>query len=82
MMAIRNGNTITVGPLVDSLVGLQSGWSIRFAEFPQYLFRAERNQTADQAIALCAAVAKREGLKLRSTACNFQVFEPGFPSIV
>jgi hypothetical protein len=75
MTATRNGNTITIAPLVDSLCGLKSGWAIRFTEFPQYLFHAERNQTADQAIALCASIAKSEGLKLRSTACTFQVFE-------
>ncbi len=82
MTATRNGNTITVAPLVDALCGLKSGWAIRFTEFPQYLFHAERHQTADQAIEVCAAVLKSEGLKLRNTACSFQVFEPGFPSIV
>ena len=30
MTATRNGNTITVAPLVDSLAGLKSGWAIRF----------------------------------------------------
>jgi hypothetical protein len=82
MTATRNGNTITVAPLVDSLCGLKSGWAIRFMEFPQYLFHTVRNQTADQAIALCAKVARSEGLGLKSTGCNFQVFEPGFPSRV
>jgi hypothetical protein len=82
MTATRNGNTITVAPLVDALCGLKSGWAIRFTEFPQYLFHTVRNQTADQAIALCASIVKSEGLKMNSTACSFQVFEPGFPSRV
>jgi hypothetical protein len=66
--------------LVDALCGLKSGWAIRFMEFPQYLFHTVRNQTADQAIALCAKVARSEGLALKSTGCSFQVFEPGFPA--
>jgi hypothetical protein len=82
MTATRNGNTITVAPLVDSLAGLKSGWAIRFTEFLQYLFHTVRNQTADQAIALCAKVSRSEGLNLNSTACGFQVFEPGFPARV
>jgi hypothetical protein len=75
MFAIRKGNTITIAPLEDALVGLQSGWAIRFSDKPQFLFHAIRNQTMDQAIALCARMARREGLDLRSNACTAQVFE-------
>jgi len=82
MWAIRKGNTITVAPLEEALVGLQSGWAIRFADKPQFLFHTVRNQTMDEAIALCARLARKEGLSLRSNACGAQVFEPGFPSIV
>jgi hypothetical protein len=42
MFAIRKGNTITIAPLEDALVGLQSGWAIRFADKPQFLFRISR----------------------------------------
>jgi hypothetical protein len=81
MTATRNGNTITVAPLVDSLCGLKSGWAIRFADKPQFLFRISRKNldgskmTMDQAIANCARIARREGLDLRSNACDAQVFE-------
>ena len=81
MFAIRKGNTITIAPLEDALVGLQSGWAIRFSDKPQFLFRISRKNldgskmTMDQAIALCARMARREGLDLRSNACTAQVFE-------
>ena len=38
MIAIRKGNTITIAALEDALVGLQSGWAIRFSDKPQFLF--------------------------------------------
>jgi hypothetical protein len=81
MFAIRKGNTITIAPLEDALVGLQSGWAIRFADKPQFLFRISRENidglkmTMDQAIENCARIARREGLDLRSNACDAQVFE-------
>ena len=81
MFAIRNGNTITIAPLEDALVGLQSGWAIRFADKPQFLFRISRKNldgskmTMDRAIENCARIARREGLDLRSNACDAQVFE-------
>ena len=81
MFAIRKGNTITIAPLEDALVGLQSGWAIRFSDKPQFLFHISRKNldgskmTMDQAIENCARIAKREGLDLRSNACNAQVFE-------
>ena len=81
MFAIRKGNTITIAPLEDALVGLQSGWAIRFADKPQFLFHISRmnldgsKMTMNQAIENCARIARREGLDLRSNACNAQVFE-------
>ena len=81
MFAIRKGNTITIAPLEDALVGLQSGWAIRFADKPQFLFHVSRQNldgsrmTMDQAIGNCARIARREGLALRSNACNAQGFE-------
>jgi hypothetical protein len=81
MFAIRKGNTITIAPLEDALVGLQSGWAIRFADKPQFLFHISRmnldgsKMTMNQAIENCARIAIREGLDLRSNACNAQVFE-------
>lgn len=81
MFAIRKGNTITIAPLEDALVGLESGWAIRFADKPQFLFRISRKNLdgskmiMDQAIANCARIARREGLDLRSNACDAQVFE-------
>ena len=88
MFAIRKGNTITVAPLEDALVGLQYGWAIRFADKPQFLFHVSRqnlegsSMTMDQAVGNCARIARREGLALRSNACSAQIFDPGFPSIV
>jgi hypothetical protein len=76
MFAIRKGNTITIAPLEDALVGLQSGWAIRFADKPQFLFHISRmnldgsKMTMNQAIENCARIARREGLDLRSNACN------------
>jgi hypothetical protein len=81
MFAIRKGNTITIAPLEDALVGLQSGWAIRFSDKPQFLFHISRKNldgskmTMDQAIENCARIARREGLDLRSNACTAQVFE-------
>ena len=81
MFAIRKGNTITIAPLEDALVGLQSGWAIRFADKPQFLFHISRKDldgskmTMDRAIENCARIARREGLDLRSNACDAQVFE-------
>ena len=81
MFAIRKGNTITIAPLEDALVGLESGWAIRFADKPQFLFHISRTNldgskmTMDRAIENCARIARREGLDLRSNACNAQVFE-------
>jgi hypothetical protein len=72
MFAIRKGNTITIAPLEDALVGLQSGWAIRFADKPQFLFHISRmnldgsKMTMNQAIENCARIAIREGLDLRS----------------
>jgi hypothetical protein len=81
MFAIRKGNTITIAPLEDALVGLPSGWAIRFADKPQFLFHISRinldgsRMTMDKAIENCARIARREGLDLRSNACTAQVFE-------
>ena len=81
MFAIRKGNTVTIAPLEDALVGLQSGWAIRFADKPQFLFHISRKNLdgskmiMDQAIENCARIARREGLDLRSNACDAQVFE-------
>ena len=63
MFAIRKGNTVTIAPLEDALVGLQSGWAIRFADKPQFLFHVSRqnldgsSMTMDQAIGNCARIA-------------------------
>jgi hypothetical protein len=77
MTAIRKGNLITVAPLVDAMCGLTEGWAIRFADAPQFLFHTLKSFTGDQAIKLCFETAKREGLKLKTNACNFQRFAPG-----
>ena len=78
MTATRNGNTITVAPLVDSLAGLKSGWAIRFTEFPQYLFHTVRNQTADQAIAYALKLPGLRGCPSSLRGAVSKSSRPGF----